>query len=91
MARMPAIFIRHGSPMNTRMAVPIPDHFIPLLYIAGLAAHHGGSLDPLTRGYSMGSISMTCYGLEAEAELAPTSAVSAATLPPGAPADQSNI
>lgn len=43
-------------------AVPTPDHFIPLLYTAGLAA--GG--DPVTamiKGYSMSSLSMTSYGV----------------------------
>jgi len=43
-------------------AVPTPDHFVPLLYIAGLAKV---SAPPraLLRGYSLGSLSMTCYGI----------------------------
>lgn len=45
-----------------RMAVPTPDHFIPLLYIAGLAAEHKDARAVL-RGYAMGSLSMTCYGV----------------------------
>lgn len=45
------------------LAVPTPDHFIPLLYTAGLAAEGEGRADALLRGYSMGSLSMTCYGI----------------------------
>ena len=52
-------------------AVPTPDHFIPLLYLAGLAAAAGEQLEPLVRGYSLGSISMTCYGLGAGTDAAP--------------------
>ena len=72
-------------------AVPTPDHFIPLLYLAGMAAADGARLDALVRGHAMGSISMTCYGLEAGLRLAGVEAEGAATLPEGVPADQSNI
>jgi len=71
------------------LAVPTPDHFIPLLYLAGLAAADGTALDPLIRGYSMGSISMTCYGLGAKLAASP-GADGAAGLPEGVPADQTN-
>jgi 4,5-DOPA dioxygenase extradiol len=70
-------------------AVPTPDHFIPLLYLCGLADAAGEKLDALVRGYAMGSISMTCYGLGAELEC--EEAAGAATLPEGVPADQTNI
>lgn len=43
------------------MAVPTPDHFIPSLYLAGLAAAAGTAATPTLRGYSMGSLSMTSY------------------------------
>lgn len=45
------------------LAVPTPDHFIPLLYIAGLATEEGVGVDRLLRGYALGSISMSCYGV----------------------------
>ena len=54
------------------LAVPTPDHFIPLLYLAGLAAAEGASAEPLIRGYALGSISMTCYGVGADVTGAPT-------------------
>ena len=71
-------------------AVPTPDHFIPLLYLAGLAAAAGEQLEPLVRGYSLGSISMTCYGLGAGTDAAPD-AEGAAGLPDHLPPDQTNI
>lgn len=70
-------------------AVPTPDHFIPLLYTAGLAAAAGEKAEALVRGYAMGSISMTCYGLGTN--LGCREGEGAATLPEGVPADQANI
>ncbi|MBU3689887.1 MAG: 4,5-DOPA dioxygenase extradiol [Acidimicrobiales bacterium mtb01] len=43
------------------LAVPTPDHFIPLLYIAGAAVASGRSASTLVEGCSMGSLSMTSY------------------------------
>ena len=73
------------------LAVPTPDHFIPLLYIAGIAAASGKRMDALLRGYAMGSLSMTCYGIGADVSLDQEQAEGAATLPEGVPADQTNI
>ena len=72
------------------LAVPTPDHFIPLLYLAGLAAAGEGSAEPLVKGHAMGSISMTCYGAGVDHGRMP-SAAGAAGLPSDVPADQTNM
>jgi 4,5-DOPA dioxygenase extradiol len=70
------------------LAVPTPDHFIPLLYIAGLAAE-GEAVEAVVRGHAMGSISMTSFGLGAAVEC--DEARDSAQLPEGIPPDQTNI
>ena len=71
------------------LVVPTPDHFVPLLYTAGVAAASGEPMEPLVRGYSMGSLSMTCYGIGADVGC--KDGDGAAGLPEGVPADQTNI
>jgi 4,5-DOPA dioxygenase extradiol len=70
------------------LAVPTPDHFLPLLYLAGAA--DGDRITPLVRGYAMGSISMTCYGAGIETAIA-ENASGAAELPKDVPPDQTNM
>lgn len=42
-------------------AVPTDEHFLPLLYIAGLAAASGEAAQPFAEGGTLGSITMTSY------------------------------
>src|SRR5690606_12106058 len=62
MAADPAAILKLVEHADFDLAVPTPDHFIPLLYTAGLAAAGEGRATAFARGYAMGSISMTCYG-----------------------------
>jgi 4,5-DOPA dioxygenase extradiol len=49
-----------------RHAAPTPDHFIPLLHLAGLTAAANRSAEVLIDGYALGSLSMTSFTLEAK-------------------------
>lgn len=90
LTKAPADILSVRNHADYPAAVPTPDHFVPLLYLAGLAAADDQQPEPLVRGHSMGSISMACYGLGADIELRkhPTCA---ARLPPDVPPEQTNI
>jgi len=62
----PAGILRLQEHPDFDRAVPTPDHFLPLLYIAGLAAAERRSLRVLIDGYAYGSISMAAYVLDAK-------------------------
>jgi 4,5-DOPA dioxygenase extradiol len=80
-----------ASAADFAMAVPTPDHFIPMLYIAGLAAAAGEPLAVPIDGYTYGSISMTMYTLGAARPRSRESAGGAAPLPRGTPPESANI
>ena len=73
------------------LAVPTPDHFLPLVYLAGIAAQSGRRPEILIDGYFGGSLSMTSYTLDSSCR-PETSGRGAATVPDPAivPTDETN-
>jgi 4,5-DOPA dioxygenase extradiol len=73
-------------------AAPTPDHFLPLLYVAGLAAAAGRTAKVLVDGPEYGSITMTAYTVDAETPRQSSDSRPAAPLPDPAvyPADETN-
>jgi 4,5-DOPA dioxygenase extradiol len=86
----PTAVARLDAHRDYRAAVPTPDHFIPLLYLAGLAGAASGDVDVLVDGYTYGSLSMTAYTLGLSC---PHAAGTGGSPQPsiGLPADESNI
>jgi 4,5-DOPA dioxygenase extradiol len=61
MTNDPQSLVEVGSHQDFRLAVPTPDHFLPLAYIAGIAAESGVQAEVLVGGPQYGSLSMTSY------------------------------
>jgi len=91
MTSSPADVVALQRHADYRDAVPTAEHFIPLLYVAGLAAAGGTPADVLVEGYTYGALSMTAYVVGAGGG-PPTFPAAAARLPnPGTvPPDDTN-
>ena len=80
-----------ASHRDYRMAVPTDEHFLPLLYLAGLAAAHDGQAKVLVDGYAYGSLSMTACTLDARCPEAADDAGGAAPLQTTLPPEDANV
>jgi 4,5-DOPA dioxygenase extradiol len=91
MTSTPGEILRLTGEPEYPQAVPTPDHFIPLLYIAGMAKAAGRPADVLVDGYSMGSLSMTCYVVDGPERTGGRGSAPAATIPAGVPPEDTNL
>ena len=92
MASAPDELARVRDHRDFAQAVPTPDHFIPALYVAGLAAAADRPARTLVDGYAMGSLSMTAYAVDDQPQ--PHAEVDdrqGAPVLPDAPADDTNV
>jgi 4,5-DOPA dioxygenase extradiol len=91
MTSSPAEVLALREHADFRDAVPTAEHFLPLLYIAGLAAADNATADVLIDGYTYGSLSMTAYTLGTPPRpQRPASAAAPLPDPDFVPADDTN-
>jgi 4,5-DOPA dioxygenase extradiol len=83
-----AALVRHA---DYAMAAPTPEHFLPVLYLAGLAAAANEPLDVAVDGYAFGSLSMTSYTLGARPVDAGHAGEGSAPLATDVPPEDSNL
>ena len=73
------------------MAVPTDEHFVPLLYLAGLGSAAGKPAEVLVDGYAYGSLSMTAYTLGRRCPEVAQGGEGAAPLDTTVPPEEANI
>ncbi|MGY1457068.1 4,5-DOPA-extradiol-dioxygenase [Luteimonas sp. A534] len=83
-----AALMRHA---DFAAAAPTDEHFLPLLYLAGIAAASGKGADVLVEGPAYGSLSMTSYTVGAQCPPDSDVTAGAAPLAANVPADESNL
>ena len=88
MSEDPSAIVKVAEHPDFAMAVPTPDHFMPLLYTAGIAAV-AGHVQPIIHGYTLGSLSMTCYNVGPDLDV-PLEVNGATDLPANVPPEQTN-
>ena len=74
-----------------RNSAPTPEHFLPLLYLAGLAAEESTGTRVLIDGYAYGSLSMTSYTLDAGPQPSDSGLAGSGPLATGVPAESTNV
>ena len=87
----PGEILRLVEHADFERAVPTPDHFIPLLYLAALAAASDEVPSVLVDGYAYGSLSMTSLGIGVECPPAGDAPTAAMPSPELAPPEETNI
>ena len=91
MAERPHDIASLATHRDYQMAVPTDEHFLPLLYLAGLASAAGEPAEVLVDGYAYGSLSMTAYTLGGRCPEVAEGGEGAAPLDTTVPPEQANI
>ena len=91
MAERPHDIASLATHRDYQMAVPTDEHFLPLLYLAGLASAAGKPAEVLVDGYAYGSLSMTAYTLGGRCPDVAEGGEGAAPLDTTVPPEQANI
>ena len=91
MAERPHDIASLAKHRDYQMAVPTDEHFLPLLYLAGLASAAKKPAEVLVDGYAYGSLSMTAYTLGGRCPEVAEGGEGAAPLDTTVPPEQANI
>jgi 4,5-DOPA dioxygenase extradiol len=91
MTHRPAEAARLVAHRDFPRVAPTPEHFLPLLYIAGFAAATGQVAKVLVDGYAYGSLSMTSFAVGVPCPPAAAGLPGAAPVGSEAPTDETNI
>jgi len=90
MTSTPAALARLAGHDDYSLAVPTPDHFLPLAYLAGLASAVERPCEVLVEGRARGSLSMTSYSLDLDVRGHPHETDGAPPLP-DVPPEETNL
>ena len=92
MTERPADAASLATHPDFRQAAPTPEHFLPLLYLAGLASAEDAPARVLVDGYAYGSLSMASYTLDAARQSTVDEALGgSAPLAIDVPAESTNV
>jgi 4,5-DOPA dioxygenase extradiol len=91
MAERPGDAVALMKAADFGVVAPTPEHFLPLLYIAGLAAAADKPAEVLVQGYTYGSLSMTSYTVGMRCPDADRDLDGAAALATDVPPEDANV
>ena len=90
MTTRPGDLAEVASHADCALAVPTPEHFLPLAYIAGMAAAAGETPQPFCEGRTLGSLSMTSYLVGMDVPASVHTGDDTQSLPRQVPPEQTN-